>query len=238
MSVAGSSGVGNAVGAIVAAASGKTAVALGAATGGVLGGSVGAIAAAEAASPGEGALDALGQVSLIGVSAVGVAAGVGGTIGAGAALGAALEGAAFSTAALSGTEAAAVGGGTAAVAVANANVASLAGSVAPPLAAARGALAQVANAPVAAETPGVLCGFTGPSVSSVAGSVVSDPWGKVAVSTRLLSAVAEIGKAAAGIALAGGLVVKVVKEKVRCGTASSEASYSEKKSYEIYWNKQ
>ncbi|XP_033945540.1 uncharacterized protein [Pseudochaenichthys georgianus] len=226
MSVAGGSGVGNAVGAIVAAASGKTAVALGAATGGLLGGSVGAIAAAEAASPGEGALDALGQVSLIGASAVGVAAGVGGTLGAGAALGAALEGAAFSTAALSG--AAAVGGGAAAVA----NVASVAGSVAPPLAAA------VANAPVAAGTPGVLCGFTGPSVSSVAGSVVSDPWGTVAVSTRLLSAVAEIGKAAAGIALAGGLVVKVVKERVRCGTATTEANFSEKKSYEIYWNKQ
>ena len=228
MSVAGGSGVGNAVGALVAAASGKTAVALGAATGGLLGGSVGAIAAAEAASPGEGALDALGQVSLIGASAVGVAAGVGGTLGAGAALGAALEGAAFSTAALSG--AAAVGGGAAAVA--SANVASVAGSVAPPLAAA------VANAPVAAGTPGVLCGFTGPSVSSVAGSVVSDPWGTVAVSTRLLSAVAEIGKAAAGIALAGGLVVKVVKERVRCGSATTEASFSEKKSYEIYWNKQ
>ncbi|XP_041633967.1 GTPase IMAP family member 4-like isoform X2 [Cheilinus undulatus] len=106
MSVAGGTGVGKAVGAIVAAASGKTAVALGAATGGVLGGSVGALAGAEAASPGEGALDALEQVSVIGVSAVGMAAGVGGTLGAGAALGAALEGAAAGTAALSGAESA------------------------------------------------------------------------------------------------------------------------------------
>ena len=50
-------------------------------------------------------------------------------------------------------------------------------------------------------------------------------------------AVAEIGKAAAGIALAGGLVVKVVKERIRSGTGTTEANYSEKKSYEIYWNK-
>ncbi|XP_029293663.1 uncharacterized protein LOC115012266 [Cottoperca gobio] len=256
MSVAGGTSVANAVGAIVAAASGKTAVALGAATGGVLGGSLGALASAEATSPGEGALDALGQVSVIGASAVGVAAGVGGTMGAGAALGAALEGAAFSTAALCGAETASVGGGAAGVAsafVAQSSLASPAGqhavatvgSVAagtgtPQCAAVGAALARemVANAPVAAGSPGVLCGYTGPSVASVASSVVSDPWATVAVSTRIISAVAEIGKVAAGIALAGGLVVKVVKEKIRCGTGTTEASYSEKKSYEIYWNKQ
>jgi len=231
MSVAGGSGVGNAVGALVAAASGKTAVALGAATGGALGGSFGVITAAEAASRGEGAVDTLEQVCLIGASAVGVAAGVGGILAAGAALGAALSGAA------------AVGGGAAAVAIAN--VASVAGSVAPPLAAA------VANAPVAAGTPGVLCGFTGPgagaavavpnaAVASVAGtvapsSVVSDPLGTV--STPLLSAVAEIRKVAT-VALAGGLVVKVVKKRVSCGTATTEASVSEEVSCEISWNKQ
>ncbi|XP_044036664.1 uncharacterized protein LOC122868606 isoform X2 [Siniperca chuatsi] len=227
MSVAGGTGVGKAVGAIVAAASGKTAVALGAATGGVLGGSVGAIAGAEAASPGEGALDALEQVSVIGASAVGVAAGVGGTMGAGAALCAALDGAAFSTAALSGAETA--------VGVANASV--TAGTGTPQCAAAGAALAQeiVATVPVAAGSSSAVCGLTGPSVASVA-SRVPDPWGTVAA-TRILSAVAEIGKAAAGIALAGGLVVKVVKEKVRCGTGTTEANYSEKKSYEIYWNK-
>ncbi|XP_078125010.1 uncharacterized protein LOC144529665 [Sander vitreus] len=252
MSVAGGTGVGKAVGAIVAAASGKTAVALGAATGGVLGGSVGAVAGAEAASPREGTLDALGQVSLIGASAVGLAAGVGGTMGAGAALGAALEGAAFSTVALCGAETASVG----AAGVANASVAqSLAsaaghhavasvGSVAAgtgttQCAAAGVALAQemAVNVPVAAGYGSAVCGLTGPSVASVASRVVSDPWGTVAVSTRIMTAVAEIGKAAAGIALAGGLVVKVVKEKVRCGTGTTEASYSEKKSYEVYWNK-
>lgn len=229
MSVAGGTGVGKAVGAIVAAASGKTAVALGAATGGVLGGSVGAIAGAEAASPGEGALDALGQVSVIGASVVGVAAGVGGTVGAGAALGAALEGAAFSTGALSGAETASVG----AAGVANASVAQSS------LASAAGQHAVATVGSVAADTgsSGAVCGLTGPSVASVASTVVSDPWSTVAATTRILSAVAEIGKAAAGIALAGGLVVKVVKEKVRCGTATTEASYSEKKSYEIYWNK-
>ncbi|XP_045891182.1 uncharacterized protein LOC123960463 [Micropterus dolomieu] len=230
MSVAGGTGVGKAVGAIVAAASGKTAVALGAATGGVLGGSVGAIAGAEAASPGEGALDALGQVSIIGASIVGVAAGVGGTMGAGAAVSAALEGAAFSTAALSGAETASVGAAGVA-SVAQSSLVSTAGQQ---------ALATVGSvtagtgipqcAAVAAGSPSAVCGLTGPSVSS-------DPWGTAAATTRILSAVAEIGKAAAGIVLAGGLVVKVVKEKARCGTATTETNYSEKKSYEIYWNK-
>ncbi|XP_037333333.2 uncharacterized protein LOC119221037 [Pungitius pungitius] len=224
MSVAGGTGVGKAVGAIVAAASGKTAVALGAATGGVLGGSVGAIVGADAVNPREGALDALGQVSLIGASAVGVAAGVGGTMGAGAAFSAAMEGAAFSTAALGGAETASAQSSLSSVAVQHASA---------------GALAQemTANVPLAAGSPAVLCGLTGPCVASVASRAVSDRWGRMAVSSRILTAVAEIGKAAAGIALAGGLVVKVVKERIGCGTGTTEASYSEKKSYEVYWNK-
>lgn len=254
ISVVGGTSVGKAVGAIVAAASGKTAVALGVATGGVVGGSVGAIAGAEAASPGEGALDALGQVSIIGASAVGVAAGIGGTVGAGAALGTALGGAASSTAALSGAETAAVGtAGVASASVAQSSLASAAGQHAlatvgsvgagtgtSQCTAAGTALVQqvAANVPAAvAGSAGDVCGLTGPSVASVASRVVSDPWGTVATTTRILNAVAEIGKAAAGIALAGGLVVKVVKEKVRCGTGTTEANYSEKKSYEIYWNK-
>ncbi|XP_065820646.1 uncharacterized protein [Labrus bergylta] len=251
MSVAGGTGVGKAVGAIVAAASGKTALALGAATGGVLGGSVGAIAGAEAESPGEGALDALGQVSLIGVSAVGMAAGVGGTLGAGAALGAALEGAAWSTAALSGTETASAGAAGVVNASVSQSLASAAGQhaggavgslsagaattqCAAPAAAAASATGAAASA---AGSPGALCGITGPSMTSVTNTVVSDPLGTVRATTCFLSAVAEIGKAAAGIALAGGLVVKVVKERVRSGTGATEASFSEKKSYEIYWNK-
>lgn len=212
MSVAGGSGVGQAVGAIVAAASGKTAVALGAAAGGLVGGSVGTMAGAEAASPGEGALDALGQVSAIGATAVGVAAGVGGTMGAGAALSAALEGAAVGTAALSGAETTAVAAGVAGAAAAN------------------GTLAGETSA-------GAACALTGPGVASVASRAPSDPWGTVAATTRFLTAMAEIGRAAAGVALAGGLVVKVVKEKVRCGTGAAESSYSEKKSYEIHLNK-
>ncbi|XP_059204209.1 uncharacterized protein LOC131983503 [Centropristis striata] len=248
MSVAGGTGVGKAVGAIVAAASGKTAVALGAATGGVLGGSVGTLAGAEAASPKEGALDALGQVSAIGATAVGVAAGVGSTMGAGAALGAALEGATFSTAAIGGAETASAGVGAASVAQSSvasaagqhavATVGSVAAGTGTP-AAAGAALAQemAANVSVAAGFPGAACALTGPSVATVTNRVVSDPWGTVTATTRILNAVAEIGKAAAGIALAGGLVVKVVKEKVRCGTGTTEASYTEKKSYEVYWNK-
>ncbi|CAJ1075804.1 uncharacterized protein LOC119884339 isoform X1 [Xyrichtys novacula] len=250
ISVAGGTGVGKAVGAIVAAASGKTAVALGAATGGVLGGSVGAIAGAEAASPAEGALDALEQVSTIGVSAVGVAVGVGSTLGAGAALGAALEGAALSSAALSGAETGAAG--VVNTSVAQCSLASAAGQHAAgtvgSISAGAGtsqsvvtgaAIAQevVATAPVAAGSSGAVSGITGPGVASVISTATSNPWGTVTAATCILNAVAEIGKAAAGIALAGGLVVKVVKEKVRSGTAATEASYSEKKSYEIYWNK-
>ncbi|KAG7216221.1 hypothetical protein INR49_029070 [Caranx melampygus] len=114
-----------------------------------------------------------------------------------------------------------------------------AGTGAPQCAATGAALAQeiAANVPVAAGSAATVCGPTGSSVVSVASRVTSDPWSTVAATTRILTAVAEIGKAAAGIALAGGLVVKVVKEKVRCGTAATETSYSEKKSYEIHWKK-
>ncbi|XP_015236607.1 PREDICTED: uncharacterized protein LOC107088754 [Cyprinodon variegatus] len=211
MSVAGGTTVGKAVGAIVAAASGKTAVALGVATGGVLGGSMGLVAGAEAGSSQEGALDALSQVSIVGASAVGVAAGVGCAMGAGAALGAAVDGAA----ALSGAEmAASATQGSLPAAAQHA----LVSAGAPP-----GAGALVTNVPA-----GAMCEVAGPA---------SGHWGAVTATTRLLNAVAEIGKAAAGIALAGGLVVKVVKEKVRSGSSTAESSYSERKSYEVYWNK-
>ncbi|XP_014048710.2 uncharacterized protein [Salmo salar] len=229
MSVAGGTGMGKAVGAIVAAATGKTAMALGAATGGVLGGSVGALAGAEAASPGAAALDALGQVSLIGTSAVGVAAGVGGAMGAGAALGAALEGAAVSTTALTGV-------GTAAGAVGVANATTIGSVAAGQQAVATGAV-QCAAAAVA---DGVAASGTLVQASGVCGSagrVVSGAWGSMGATACILTAVAEIGKAAAGIALAGGLVVKVVKERVRNSNRSADANYTEKKSYEIYWNK-
>ncbi|KAM4716751.1 uncharacterized protein FYW61_017032 [Anableps anableps] len=216
MSVAGGTSVGKAVGAIVATASGKTAVALGAATGGVVGGSVGIIAAAEATSSQEGVLDTLGQVSMIGVSAVGVAAGVGCAMGAGAALGAAVEGAA----ALSGAETASSAAQVSLPTAAQHTVASAGGGAA---GAPQCSTALTTNVP-----PEAVCEVAGP---------VSGHWGAVAATTRILNAVAEIGKAAAGIVLAGGLVVKVVKEKVRSGTSTTEASYSERNSYEVYWNK-
>uniref|UniRef100_A0A8C5DKI5 AIG1-type G domain-containing protein n=2 Tax=Gouania willdenowi TaxID=441366 RepID=A0A8C5DKI5_GOUWI len=215
MSAAGGSGVGKAVGALVAVASGKTAVALGAATGALVGGSVGVVAGAEAATPQEGALDALGQVSLIGASAVGLAAGVGCTMGAGAALSAALEGAALT-------------GAETVTAVTNSSM--VQGSVAS--GAGQHAVTSVsvaANAPVASGSSGGVCGLAG-SASPPCGAVA-------ATTTRILNAVAEIGKVAAGIALAGGLVVKVVKEKVRGGTATTETSYSQRETFEIYWNK-
>ncbi|XP_021413723.2 uncharacterized protein LOC110486442 [Oncorhynchus mykiss] len=232
MSVAGGTGMGKAVGAIVAAAAGKTAMALGAATGGVLGGSVGALAGAEAASPGAAALDALGQVSLIGTAAVGVAAGVGGAMGAGAALGAALEGVAVSTTALTGvsTAAGAVGVANATTVAAGQQAVATGGSVA--AGAVQCAAAAVADG-VAVSGPMVQAG----GVCRSAGQVVSGAWGSMGATACIMTAVAEIGKAAAGIALAGGLVVKVVKERVRNSNSSADANYTEKKSYEIYWNK-
>lgn len=56
--------------------------------------------------------------------------------------------------------------------------------------------------------------------------------GAAGTSGRILTAMTEIGKVAAGAVLAGGLVVKVVKEKVRSVTGCTE-----RKSYEIHWNK-
>ncbi|XP_012681305.2 uncharacterized protein LOC105898781 [Clupea harengus] len=213
MSAAGGAGVGKAVGAIVAAATGKTAMALGAATGGVLGGSVGALAGAEASGPKEAALEALGQVSVIGAGVVGVAAGVGGAMGAGAALGAAMGTSALAGAGISTGAAAAVTNATVAQGVAGQQAVALGGGV-------PGALHAVADAVAPA---GAVC--------------ASGALGTMGATARIMVAVAEIGKAAAGIALAGGLVVKVVKERIRSGTGTTEANYSEKKSYEIYWNK-
>ncbi|XP_062264073.1 uncharacterized protein LOC133970932 [Platichthys flesus] len=227
MSVAGGTGVGKAVGAIVAAASGKTALAVGAATGGAVGGSMGAVVGTGAASPREGALDALGQVSSIGASAVGMAAGVGASLGAGAAIGAALEGAAVGTAALGAAETAAVGAANVSVVQGGSASAALSTTIAPQGAAAGSVLAQ-------AESVGTVCGFTGPGGACL---VPSDPLRTVGATNRILSVVADISKAVASIAVAGGLVVKVVKEKVRCGTQTTETNYSEKKAYEIYWNK-
>ncbi|XP_024920077.1 uncharacterized protein LOC103393393 [Cynoglossus semilaevis] len=251
MSVTGGAGVGKAVGAIVAAASGKTALALGAATGGVIGGSAGALIGTTAASPMEGALDTLGQVSTIGVTAVGVATGVGASLGAGAALSTVFQGAgivgpagvALETAAAEAANIPVVATNVPAVAanvpavVANvpviaANVPAIAANV-PAVAA--NIPAVVANVPaVATNVPAAVANV--PAAVANAPAVAGSP-GVVPTtsSTCILSAVTEISKAVTAAALAGGLMVKVVKEKVRSGT--SETDYSEKMSYEIHLNK-
>lgn len=251
MSVTGGTGVGKAVGAIVAAASGKTALALGAATGGVIGGSAGALIGTTAASPMEGALDTLEQVSTIGVTAVGVATGVGASLGAGAALSTVFQGAgivgpagvALETAAAEAANIPAVATNVPAVAanvpavVANvpviaANVPAIAANV-PAVAA--NIPAVVANVPaVATNVPAAVANVPAAvaNVPAVAGSPGVVP---TTSSTCILSAVTEISKAVTAAALAGGLMVKVVKEKVRSGT--SETDYSEKMSYEIHLNK-
>ncbi|XP_034046394.1 stress response protein NST1-like [Thalassophryne amazonica] len=228
MSVAGGTGVSNAVGAIVTAASGKTAMAFGAATGGIVGGSVGAVAGTEAASPRKGAVDALGQVSIIGAAAVGVAAGVGITMGVGAAVSSVLGGA-------SGT-AAVTGGGTAASAASGVTNASALQST---LATVTGQnVVPTAGGVAAAECGTAQCAAValGQEVAASAPVAAESLCTAAAATSRIMTAVAEIGKAAASVALAGGLVIKVVKEKVRCGTGT-ETTYSENSSYEIHWNK-
>ncbi|XP_036422908.1 immune-associated nucleotide-binding protein 13-like [Colossoma macropomum] len=222
VSVAGSS-VGKALGAIVAAATGKTAVAVGAATGGLLGGSMGALVGTEAEGPGEAALEAMGQVGTVGATVVGVAAGVGGALGVGTVMGALFEGGP----ALTGVEAAAGG----AVSIANAT------AVAAPQAVATGgavgravqAVGGAVAAPQAVATGGAACSGQSGLAASIGLTSALDTVGTTA---RILTAVTEIGKAAAGIIVAGGLVVKVVKEKVRSATENTE-----RHSYEIYWNK-
>lgn len=220
VSVAGS-GVSKALGAIVAAATGKTVVAVGAATGGVVGGSLGALIGAEAESPRAAALEALGQVGTVGATVVGVAAGVGGALGAGTVMGAMLEGGA----ALTGAEAAAGG----AVSVANATTMAT-GSLGSTMQAVGGAVAT----PQAMATGGAV----GNAMQAVGGASCSTSSGVMGAlntagtTARIITAVTEIGKAAAGIVVAGGLVVKVVKEKVRSATENTE-----RHSYEIYWNK-
>ncbi|XP_051571801.1 GTPase IMAP family member 4-like [Myxocyprinus asiaticus] len=210
VSAVGSTGVGKAFGAIVAATMAKTTVALGAATGGVLGGSVGALAGAEAAGPREAALEALEQVGTMGAAVVGMAAGVGGAVGAGAVMGAVLEGGAISCAALTG-----------AVSVAN---------------------ATAIAAPQAVATGGSIAGAVqsvGGAVTSCASSVggLSGALDGVGTTARILTAAAEIGRAVVGIALAGRLVVKVMKEKVRSGSGAAENNYTDRNTYEVHWNK-
>ncbi|KAG7326064.1 hypothetical protein KOW79_010989 [Hemibagrus wyckioides] len=172
--------------AITAGVAGKTAVAVGAAMGGVVGGANGVLVGAEAAAPGEAALDTLEQVGLVGVTVVAGAAVVGGALGVGAGLvGAGMEGGA----AIAGAET---------VGIANA-----------------------AAAPQALGGAVVEGAATGNGLTAAAGT-----------SGCLLTAVTELGRVAAGVVLAGGLVVKVVKEKTRSATGCTD-----RKSYEISWNK-
>ncbi|XP_051569400.1 uncharacterized protein LOC127449847 [Myxocyprinus asiaticus] len=93
---------------------------------------------------------------------------------------------------------------------------------------------SVANA-TAVATGGSVGGAETSCASSAGG--LSGALDGVGTTARILTAVAEIGKAAVGIALAGGMVVKVVKEKVRSGSGAAENSYTERNSYEIHWNK-
>ncbi|CAL8287079.1 unnamed protein product [Boreogadus saida] len=91
-----------------------------------------------------------------------------------------------------------------------------------------GAHAAATGAVVRAGTSGAVCAASGPSL-------VSASWG--GAGARVLAAVAEVGQAAVGLVLAGGLVVKVFKEKVCSGEGTREASYTERRTYEIHWNK-
>lgn len=112
------------------------------------------------------------------------------------------------------------------------------GSVAvtgPQAAATGGSVSGVLQATGAAAAEGVVTTSPVAQTAMATGGGVAGALETVGATARIMTAVAEIGKAAAGIALAGGLVVKVLKEKIRSG--SSDSGYTERKSYEIYWNK-
>ncbi|KAI4887123.1 hypothetical protein NFI96_018933 [Prochilodus magdalenae] len=212
VSVAGS-GVGKALCAIVAAATSKTAIALGAATGGLLGGSMGALAGAEMAGPEEAALEAMGQVGTVGATVVGVATGLGGVLGAGMVIGPVLE----CGAALTGAESAAGG----VVSTANTCSTALTASQAVPTGdLVAGAVQTLGGASCSGQS------------SLAASSGLTSTLNRVGPTVQILTAVTEIGRVAAGIIVAGGLVVKVVKEKVQSATENRE-----RRSYEIHWNK-
>ncbi|RXM90616.1 GTPase IMAP family member 7 [Acipenser ruthenus] len=54
---------------------------------------------------------------------------------------------------------------------------------------------------------------------------------------KMLTAMAELGRAAAGVALAGGLALKIVRETVRSDATSDSGVFTEKKTFEVYLNK-
>lgn len=138
------------------------------------------------------------------------ASAVGVAAGVGFALGAvAAVGAALSAPPLSGAQ------GASAVTAGGANVPG-----------AQSVLAPVVEGPVAATVESVVPGSVAPNGSTAAGSCC----------TQVLKSVVEISKAAAGIALAGGVVVKVVKEKVRQRTGERDSTSAERTSYEFRFN--
>ncbi|XP_026076815.1 uncharacterized protein LOC113055069 [Carassius auratus] len=170
-----------------------------------------------------------GSVGLAGVSAAG-SAGVGKAFGA-------------IVAAAAGKSAVALGAATGGVL--GGSVGALAGAEAPgPREAALEAMQQVGA--MGAAAVGVAAGVGGAVGAGAAlgavleGGVMSEAVASSAAvqsvtssaAARVLSAVGEIGRAAAGIALAGGLVIRVVKERVR-----SAGNTTEHTSYEIHWNK-
>ncbi|TRY88366.1 hypothetical protein DNTS_018292 [Danionella cerebrum] len=235
--LAGVSAVGSA---LVIAATGKTAVALGAATGGVLGGSVGVLVGAEAPGPKQAALEAMQQVGGMGVAVLGVAAGVGGTIGAGSAVAALIEGGAMNVgesvanAVVTGGAAARVGGAAETVSIGNRvrGVASgVCGAMETMNSLTNGGSVEGASMMGVASRVGGVVETTGVAAG---GSVAS-----LGTTARILSAVAEAGRATAGIVLTGGLVIRVVRERVRSGSGggASDNSFTERNSIKINWNR-
>ncbi|XP_069052388.1 uncharacterized protein [Lepisosteus oculatus] len=249
---------GKAVGALVAAAAGKTAVAAGAATGVVLGGSVGALAGAEAPGPARAAVQAAGAVAELGAAAVGVAAGVGGVMGAGAALAAASAAGGAPALAAAGVE---PGGGAAGLPSGGVAATEATGAV---MAEGGGAAGLGAGLPSGGVTAAQATGAVMAEGGGAAGLGAGLPSGGVTaaqatgatmaaggvqgetgaagmgalqtagVAAKMLTAVAELGKAAAGIALAGGLTFRLVKERVRPGSQASDGPYTERQSLEFH----
>ncbi|MGH0184041.1 UNVERIFIED_CONTAM: hypothetical protein FKN15_013767 [Acipenser sinensis] len=85
---------------------------------------------------------------------------------------------------------------------------------------------------VEAGVEGIAAGLTCRAAVESSGAVAS-----TGAAVKLLTAMAELGRAAAGVALAGGLALKIVRETVRSDATSDSGVFTEKKTFEVYLNK-
>ncbi|XP_058876658.1 uncharacterized protein LOC117968007 [Acipenser ruthenus] len=99
-------------------------------------------------------------------------------------------------------------------------------------ASAAGTALGVTGVEAVAGVEGIAAGLTCRAAVESSSAVAS-----TGAAVKLLTAMAELGRAAAGVALAGGLALKIVRETVRSDTTSDSGVFTEKKTFEVYLNK-